>query len=100
MLDGARADLRHGAVVVDAQKGPGLSMSLAGLEVSTGSGSAVRGERSVTVRLGALAGPVGVGSPTRRHLPITSPSPAIVGGGAVPGPTAPPPPRPTPDDRE
>ena len=64
MLDGARADLRHGAVVVDAQKGPGLSMSLAGLEVSTGSGSAVRAERSVTVRLGALAGSVGVDSQT------------------------------------
>ena len=100
MLDGARADLRHGAVVVDAQKGPGLSMSLAGLEVSTGSGSAVRAERSVTVRLGALAGSVGVDSQTGRHLQITSLSQAIVGGDALPDTTAHSPLRLTDDDGE
>src|SRR3954453_3797076 len=88
MIDGARADLRHGAVVVDAQHGPGLSMSLAGLHVSTGSGSAVRAERSVTVRLGALAGSVGVDSQTGRHLQITPLSQAIVGGDALPDTTA------------
>src|SRR3954449_3543153 len=100
MLDGARADLRHGAVVVDAQRGPGLSMSLAGLEVSTGSGSAVRAERSVTVRLGALAGSVGVDSQTGRHLQITSLSQAIVGGDALPDTTADSPLRLTDDDGE
>src|SRR5947209_18081581 len=84
MLDGARAELRHGAVVVDAQHGPGLSMSVAGLQVSTGSGSAVRAERSVTVRLGALAGSVGVDSTTGRHLQITPLTQAIVGGDALP----------------
>src|SRR3954453_15651409 len=100
MLDGARADLRHGAVVVDAQHGPGLSMSLAGLEVSTGSGAAVRAERSVTVRLGALAGSVGVDSQTGRHLQITSLSQAIVGGDALPDTTADSPLRLTDDDGE
>src|SRR3954468_19789127 len=100
MIDGARADLRHGAVVVDAQHGPGLSMSLAGLEVSTGSGSAVRAERSVTVRLGALAGSVGVDSQTGRHLQITPLSQAIVGGDALPDSTADSPLRLTDDDGE
>src|SRR3954449_1052472 len=100
MLDGARADLRHGAVVVDAQKGPGLSMSLAGLEVSTGSGSAVRAERDVTVRLGALAGSVGVDSQTGRHLQITPLSQAIVGGDALPDSTTDSPLRLTDDDGE
>src|SRR5947209_366120 len=100
MLDGRRADLRHGAVVVDAQHGPGLSMSLAGLLVSTGSGSAVRAERSVTVRLGALAGSVGVDSTTGRHLQITPLSQAIVGGDALPDSTADSPLRLTDDDGE
>ena len=100
MIDGARADLRHGAVVVDAKHGPGLSMSLAGLQVSTGSGSAVRAERSVTVRLGALAGSVGVDSQTGRHLQITPLSQAIVGGDALPDTTADSPLRLTDDDGE
>src|SRR3954454_13713446 len=100
MIDGARADLRHGAVVVDAQHGPGLSMSLAGLEVSTGSGSAVRVERSVTVRRGGLAGSVGVDSQTGRHLQITPLSQAIVGGDALPDTTAYSPLRLTDDDGE
>src|SRR4051812_2189935 len=100
MIDGARADLRHGAVVVDAQHGPGLSMSLAGLQVLTGSGSAVRAERSVTVRLGALAGSVAVDSQTGRHLQITPLSQAIVGGDALPDTTADSPLRLTDDDGE
>src|SRR3954454_12449423 len=100
MLDGARADLRHGAVVVDAQHGPGLTMSVAGLQVAAGSGSAVRAERDVTVRLGALAGSVGVDSQTGRHLQITPLSQAIVGGDALPDTTADSPLRLTDDDGE
>jgi len=100
MIDGARADLRHGAVVVDAQHGPGLSMSMAGLQVGAGSGSALRAERGVTVRLGALAGTVGVDSQTGRHLQITSLSQAIVGGDALPDSTAASPLRLTDDDGE
>ena len=100
MIDGGRADLRHGAVVVDAQHGPGLSMTLAGLQVSTGWGSAVRAERSVTVRLGALAGSVGVDSQTGRHLQITPLSQAIVGGDALPDSTTDSPLRLTDDDGE
>lgn len=100
VLDGARADLRHGAVVVDAQHGPGLTMSMAGLTVATGSGSAVRAERGVTVRLGALAGSVGVDSQTGRHLQITPLSQAIVGGDALPDSTADSPLRLTDDDGE
>src|SRR3954471_18851140 len=100
MIDGARADLRHGAVVVDAQHGPGLSMSLAGLQVAAGSGSAIRAERDVTVRLGALAGSVGVDSQTGRHLQITPLSQAIVGGDALPDSTTDSPLRLTDDDGE
>jgi len=100
MIDGARAELRHGAVVVDAQHGPGLSMSMAGLQVAAESGSALRAERGVTVRLGALAGSVGVDSQTGRHLQITPLSQAIVGGDALPDSTAASPLRLTDDDGE
>src|SRR3954452_15849854 len=100
MIDGGRAELRHGAVVVDAQRGPGLSMSMAGLLVDAGSGSALRAERGVTVRLGALAGAVGVDSQTGRHLQITPLSQAIVGGDALPDTTADSPLRLTDDDGE
>jgi len=100
MIDGGRAELRHGAVVVDAQHGPGLSMSMAGLAVAARSGSALRAERGVTVRLGALAGSVGVDSQTGRHLQITPLSQAIVGGDALPDSTDASPLRLTDDDGE
>jgi hypothetical protein len=54
----------------------------------------------VTVRLGALAGSVGVDSQTGRHLQITPLSQAIVGGDALPDSTADSPLRLTDDDGE
>jgi len=96
----ASAELRHGAVVVDAQHGPGLAMSVAGLRVGTSSGTALRAERSVTVRIAALAGDASVDSSTGRHLDVASLSQVIVGGDALPDSTADSPLRLTDDDGE
>ena len=88
VLDGARSDLRHGAVVVDSQHGPGLSLSVAGLQVSAHAGSALRAERSVTVRIAALAGGTDVVSATGRRLDVGALTQAVVGGDALPDSTA------------
>jgi hypothetical protein len=85
VLDGARQQLRQGAVVVDAQNGPGLSLTLAGLDVWTAQGAATRAERAVTVRVGALAGPATrVVSDTGRPLTIPALYQAVAGGDALP----------------
>ena len=100
VLDGARQDLRHGAVVVDAQDGPGLSLSVAGLQVAAPDGAAVRAERSVTGRIAALAGDVGIDSATGRHLQVPGLTQAVIGGDALPDSTAGSPLRLTDDDGE
>src|SRR5438067_3442143 len=100
VLDGARSDLRHGAVVVDAQHGPGLHLSVAGLNVSARSGTALRAERSVTVRIAALAGGAGILSATGRLLGVGALTQAVVGGDALPDSTDHTPLRLTDDDGE
>jgi hypothetical protein len=89
VLDGERQALRHGAAVVDAQDGPGLTLQVAGLTVSTPDGSAVRAERSVTVRIGTLAGAADVESATGRLLTFPAMHQTIVGGDALPDDTTP-----------
>ncbi|MDQ1694963.1 MAG: hypothetical protein QOJ03_316 [Frankiaceae bacterium] len=89
IVDGARQQLRHGSVVVDAQHGPGLALRVAGLSVSTDAGSAVRAERSLTVRLGTLAGSARVTSRTGRQLTIPGLKQTMVGGDALPDTTTP-----------
>jgi hypothetical protein len=84
VLNGAHQLLRHGAAVVDAQHGPGLQLDLAGLTLTTPSGAAVRAERSVTVRIGALAGNADVESSVGRHLTIPALSQTVLGGDALP----------------
>jgi hypothetical protein len=100
VLDGATAELRHGAVVVDAQHGPGLALGVAGLAVATGHGSAVRAERSVTVRIASLAGSTAVTNGAGRHLEVPALTQAVVGGDALPDSTAGSPLRLTDDDGE
>jgi hypothetical protein len=89
VLDGERQSLRHGAAVVDAQDGPALSLQVAGLTVSAPEGSALRAERSVTVRIGALAGDVDIESGTGRQLRVAALHQTIVGGDALPDDTTP-----------
>jgi hypothetical protein len=89
VLDGEHQQLRHGAMVVDAQHGSGLSLSVAGLDVSAPAGTALRAERSVTVRLGALAGSSHVVSPAGRSLDLASLQQVVVGGDALPDRTTP-----------
>jgi hypothetical protein len=89
VLDGVHQQLRHGAVVVDAQRGPGLDLQVAGLDVSAPAGAAVRAERSVMVRVGALAGRADVASGTGRTLTVSALHQAMVSGDALPDDTTP-----------
>lgn len=84
IANGARQELRHGAVVVDAQHGPGLELQAAGVTVTTPSGSAVRAERAVTVRVGTLAGSARLSSDTGRVLALPSLFQVVIGGDALP----------------
>jgi hypothetical protein len=89
VIDGENQQLRHGALVVDAQHGSGLGLRVAGLDVTTPDGSALRAERSVTTRLGALAGSSHVVSSTGRSLELPPLRQAVIGGDALPDTTTP-----------
>ena len=89
VLDGEHQQLRHGAMVVDAQRGSGLDLRVAGLDVTAAAGTALRAERDVTVRLGALAGKAHVVSSTGRSLDLPSLHQVVVGGDALPDLTTP-----------
>jgi hypothetical protein len=88
VVDGAHQVVRLGGVVADAQHGaPALDIEVGALDVHTPSGSAVRAERSVTSRIGALAGPTEVTTSAGRRLTIDALHQAIVGGDALPDST-------------
>ena len=89
VINGATEELRHGAAVVDALHGPGLRLQVANLVLETSAGTAVRAERSVTVRVGSLAGQATVSSSTGRRLTIPPLGQAVVGGDALPATTTP-----------
>jgi len=86
--NGAEDELRRGAVVVDAQSGPGLTLDMAALTVDAASGTATRAERDAIIRIGALAGEPAVGSDTGRQLQMSRLSQAIIGGDSLPDTTA------------
>src|SRR3954471_7711476 len=89
VLDGEHQQLRHGAMVVDAQHGSGLSLRVAGVEVTTPAGTALRARRAVPVRLGARAGRSHIVSSTGRSLDLPSLHQVVVGGDALPELTTP-----------
>src|SRR4051794_6979255 len=89
VVDGAHQELRHGAAVVDAQEGPGLALQVAGLSVAVAEGAATRAERSVTVRVGALAAATHIVSATGRSLTVPALHQVMVGGDALPDSTTP-----------
>lgn len=100
LIDGARDDLRHGAVVVDAQHGPGLTLTVAGLTARTPGGAAMRAERAVTTRIAALAGTTSLANAGGLTLAVGALTQAVVGGDALPQTTADSPLRLTDDDGE
>src|SRR4051795_8992737 len=80
VVDGEHQVLRLGGVVADAQDGaPPLDLAVAGLNVHLPSGSAVRAERSVTARIGSLAGSAQVTTSAGRRLSVDALHQAIVG---------------------
>jgi hypothetical protein len=89
VVAGDRQVLRHGAAVVNAQDAPGLSLQVADLTVAVPDGSAIRAERSVTVRVGTLAGTAGIVSGTGRQLTVPALHQTTVGGDALPDDSTP-----------
>jgi hypothetical protein len=90
VVDAAHQQLRHGSVVVDALAGPALRLDVAGLAVTTPTGAAVRADRFVTIRIGALAGHADIVSDTGRRLRVDALYQAMAGGGdALPDTTTP-----------
>jgi len=89
VIDGDHQVLRTGAIVADAQHGPELHAQVAGLAVAIPAGTAVRAERSVTVRVAALAGRADVQSAAGRTLTIDGLHQTMVGGDALPDSTTP-----------
>ena len=100
VVNGAVESLRHGAVVVDAQHGPGVTLQVASLSVAAGAGTAMRAERDATTRIGALAGNPTIDSDTGRQLRLSTLSQVVVGGDALPNSTQDTPLRLTDDDGE
>lgn len=89
VVDGDHQVLRTGAIVADAERGPELHAQVAGLAVSIPAGSAVRAERSVTVRVATLEGKADVTSAAGRTLTIDALHQAMIGGDALPDITTP-----------
>jgi hypothetical protein len=84
IVNGARQSLRHGAVVADAESGPGLGLQVGDLDVSAPHGSAVRAERAVTMRVGTLAGEANLTTDTGRSISVPALSQVMVAGAALP----------------
>jgi hypothetical protein len=89
VVNGAHQQLRTGRAVVDALHGPGLRMDLATDVLTVPAGSATEATRSVSVSVGALAGPATVTSATARRLTIRALSQAVINGDALPSVTTP-----------
>jgi len=83
--DGAHQQLRTGTAVIDAQEGPGVTLDIAGDSIVVPAGSAIEAQRGTAVRIGALAGPVGVTNGSGRHLSLAALWQVIVTGDSLPG---------------
>lgn len=91
VVDGARQELREGFVMVDARRGPGLSVSTPAAEVSTPSGTVSRIERGELLRVGAYSGePLQVRAAGRRATTDVARAYQVqVPEGGLPGRTTP-----------
>jgi hypothetical protein len=89
VVNGAHQQLRHGRAVVDAQRGPGLQVDLAGDRLDVPDGSAVEATRQVSVVVGSLAGPSVITNASARRLTVPRLSQAAINGDALPTSTAP-----------
>jgi hypothetical protein len=89
VVDGAHQQLRTGVAVIDARSGPGLLLEVAGDALSVPMGSATEAQRSVSVRVGSLAGPAEITSATAQRLTVPGLGQAIIDGDALPATTTP-----------
>lgn len=84
VVNGAEQQLRTGTAVVDARQGPGLTLEIASDSVVVPSGSATEADRSVSVRVGSLAGPAAVTNGSGRRLTLPGLWQVVVNGDALP----------------
>jgi hypothetical protein len=87
--NGGLQQLRTGTAVIDALRGPGINLDISGNIVSIPHGSGTEAIRGVSVRVGALAGPAQITSPSGRRLALPALSQAVLSGDALPGATTP-----------
>jgi hypothetical protein len=87
---GVSAELRRGAAVVDARRGPDLRLVTGAVAVSTGH-SAIRVERGFTVRVGVFAGNAAVTALPAAGVPLTVDAlhQVVVAGRGLPAHAAP-----------
>ena len=83
------AELRRGALIVDARSGPRAVLDVGPTSVALPRGSVVRLERTAAVRVGALAGPVELSSDTGSRLRLTAYHQAVVVGRVLPSSATP-----------
>ncbi len=83
VADGGHQQLEHGAVVVDARRGSGLWVGVAGFTVHVARG-AVRVERSYALRVGALSGAADVTSAAGRAVRVGALHQVVAVGDALP----------------
>jgi hypothetical protein len=89
VVDGAHQELRTGTAVYDAQHGDGLRVDIAGDHLTVPNGSAIEAQRSVAVRVGALAGPAQITSSAARRLTVRPLTQAVLNGDALAASTSP-----------
>lgn len=89
VINGAHQQLRTGTAVYDAQHGDGLRVDIAGDRLTVPSGSAVEAQRSVSVQVGALAGPAQITSAAAREVTVRPLTQAVLNGDALAASTAP-----------
>jgi hypothetical protein len=89
VVDGDHQQLRTGRAVIDAIRGPGLQLALAGDQVVVPTSSATEAQRSVSVQVGSLSGPAQVISASSQRLTIPGLAQAVIDGDALPSTTTP-----------
>jgi hypothetical protein len=89
VTSGDHQQLRTGTAVVDALRGAGLSLDLAGATVNIPVGSATEASRGASVRIGSLAGPAQVNSSNGRELALPRLKQVVINGDALPSSNTP-----------
>ena len=89
VTDGAHQQVRRGAALVDASRGPRLQLAVSDFVVAVPARAAVRVERGFATRVGALLGTTRVRSDVGRQLDVSALHQVLAVGDALPDATGP-----------